>query len=100
MKSASVMRTGVSRVYSVPLTVTVMVRLSVMGRSWHGLSRVSFDHLVGGSEELRREFDAQHSGGFDIDDEFKLARLDHRQIGGLLALENPPNIERRLAIGL
>src|SRR5947209_5330548 len=69
-------------------------RYSLLGPDFHRLDRTSLrlahslDHLVGKSEQRRRHFEAERLGGFQVNDEFELHRLLHRQIGGLLALEN------------
>src|SRR5262249_8001253 len=47
----------------------------------------SFDHLVGGSQQLVRHSEAEHPGGRGVDDEFELARLHDPQIRRLCALE-------------
>jgi hypothetical protein len=62
-------------------------------------SRRSFDHLVGGGEQLRMEFEAERLGGTKVDHEFESGGLHHRQVGRLLALENPPYVETGLAEG-
>ena len=57
---------------------------------------ISFDHFVGPSEERRRHCDAECLSGLEIDNKFVFARRLHRQIGRLLALENPIDIAGRL----
>ena len=46
------------------------------------------------------EFEAEGLGGLEVDHELKLGGLDHRQIGGLLALQNPRCVEPGLPIGV
>ena len=47
-----------------------------------------FYHPVRPRQHFRRNRQADLLGGFEIDDEFELRRLLHRQIGGLGALQN------------
>jgi len=56
-----------------------------------------FDHLVGADEERQRKGDAERFGGLQINDQLKLRSLHNRQVGRLVALENPPSIETSLA---
>src|SRR5262249_44861224 len=63
---------------------------------WHsdaarGPSTPSFDHLVGEREQIAGDVDADCSSGLEIDHELELGRLQDRQVGRLLALENTPN---------
>jgi len=57
-----------------------------------------FDHLVGGGEQRRRHREAEHSGSRGVDDEFEPARLHHRQVRRLDALEDAAGIGAELAI--
>src|SRR3974377_1209333 len=50
------------------------------------------DELVGGGEPHRRHFQAKRLGRLEVDDQFVLGRRLHRQIGGLLALEDAIDI--------
>ena len=54
-----------------------------------------FDHLVGGREQRLWNFEAQRLGGFEVDHQLVLGRRLHRQVGGLLALEDAINIAGR-----
>ena len=58
----------------------------------------SFDHLVGAGEQRRWHFEAERLRGFEIDDEFELGGLHHRQIGRCGAFEDSPDIKTGLAI--
>src|SRR5215813_11840170 len=57
-----------------------------------------FDHLVGDGEQPRREAEAECPGGVEVDHELELGRLHDREVGGLLALENPAGVHTGLAI--
>src|SRR5215475_3574507 len=60
----------------------------------------SFDHLVGGSQQLVRHSEAEHPGGRGVDDEFELARLHDRQIRRLRALEDAAGVDADLAVSI
>jgi hypothetical protein len=61
---------------------------------------VLFDHLI--SEQLHRAWgrEPERLGGLEIDDQLEFGRLLDRQIGRLVALENPPGIDARPAKGI
>src|SRR3954470_6954202 len=61
---------------------------------------VSLDHLIGAREQLWRHVDAEGSRGRQVDDELEFARLDHRQVGRLLAFEDTTGIDTGLPVGL
>jgi hypothetical protein len=44
----------------------------------HRSNRILFDHLVGGGEQRRRNFEAERLGGFEIEDEVEFRRLGLR----------------------
>ena len=54
-----------------------------------------FDHLVGGSDQGRRNGEAEPPG---VDDQLELGRLHDRQIRGLRALEDAARIDADLVI--
>jgi hypothetical protein len=58
-------------------------------------SPFSLDHLVGAGEQSGRDVQAECLRHNQVNDEVELGRLLDRQIGGLLALENPGDIEPR-----
>src|SRR5436190_9103060 len=60
----------------------------------------SFDHFVGAYQERFGNREADRLGGFEIDDQFKSCRSHHRQVSGLLALEDAPDIDAGLPIGI
>src|SRR4029077_5795503 len=54
-----------------------------------------FDHLIGAGEQ-RGNGEAERLGCLEVDGEVELGRLDDRQIGWLLALENATDIDPSL----
>src|ERR1700687_5499270 len=64
------------------------------------VARFLFNHLVDNGEHAGWNVEAERLGGLEVDDEFELGRLLDRQVGGLFALENPPNIDAGLAPGV
>src|ERR1019366_4955549 len=57
-----------------------------------------FDHLVGGHEQRGRNCEAERLGDFEIDHQLVFGRRLHRQVGGLVALENSAGIIARQAV--
>jgi hypothetical protein len=55
-----------------------------------------FDHLISKGEQLRGNFEAERLSGGQIDDQIKLGRLQHRQVGGLLSFENAAGVTASL----
>ena len=59
---------------------------------------MSFNDVVGTQEQGRSHFQAEHSGGLEIDGQFEFGRLLDRKIAGLCALENPIHVRRGIAM--
>src|SRR5262245_47539988 len=57
---------------------------------------VLLDHLVGAAKQRRRHGEAERLGGLEIDGQLYLSDLLDRQVGRLLALENPPGVDADL----
>ena len=57
-----------------------------------------FDHFIGGIQEPFRNRQAERLSGLEVNDKLKLGRLHHRQVPGLLALENPSDVNADLPI--
>ena len=58
----------------------------------------SLDHLVGAADQRQRHGDAERLGGLEVDVQLDFRPLLDRQVGGFLALENPPGIDAGWAI--
>src|SRR5215469_8208424 len=58
----------------------------------------SFDHLVGGNQQLVGHGEAEHPGGLGVDDQLELGRLYDRQVRGFGALEDATGINADLTI--
>src|SRR5215472_10445442 len=58
------------------------------------------DHLVGACGAAGRHFEPEYFGSLEVDNKLELGGLIDRQIGGLLALENPGDIEPSAAIAI
>jgi len=52
-----------------------------------------FEHLVGAAGQGQRDGDAEFLGSLEVDVELDFRGLLDGQVGGLLALENPPGID-------
>jgi hypothetical protein len=58
-----------------------------------------FDHLVGGRKQRLWHIKTEGLGGLEIDDEIELGWLYDRQVGRLLAFENPAD-DACLSVGI
>src|SRR5262249_20196872 len=58
------------------------------------------DQLVAACGEAGRHFEPEYFGSLEVDNKLELGGLIDRQIGGLLALENPGDIEPSAAIAI
>src|SRR5262249_15545119 len=58
----------------------------------------SFDHLVGGNQQLVGHGEAEHPGGLGVDDQLELGRLYDRQVRGFGALEDAAGVEADLTM--
>jgi len=82
-----------------PLSWRSQVRKCQHGTALRGRSpAASFDHLVCGGEHRRRHREAEHFGGFQINDQLKFGRLLNRQVTGLLAPEGAVDVGSRTPI--
>src|SRR5262249_54873300 len=52
-----------------------------------------FDQLVGAAAQRERHSQAERLGGLQVDDQLDLRGLLHRQVGGLLALEDATGVD-------
>src|SRR6516162_10248720 len=50
------------------------------------MTAFSLDHLISGGQQRFRDGEAERLGGLEVDDQFELGGLLHRQIGWFLAL--------------
>src|ERR1700732_1783140 len=57
-----------------------------------------FDDLIGASKKQLWDREAERLGGLEIDDQFEFRGLLDRQIGRLLALENPAGVNADLTV--
>ena len=72
-------------------------------RSDHGCAQFDPTYSITSSARPSsgsRDGEAERLGGLEVDDQLDFGRLLDRQIGGLLALENPAGVDAGLAIGI
>ena len=58
----------------------------------------SFDHFVGGREQVVRHGEAERPGSLEVEDQLELGRRLNRQVGRLLALEDAIDAAGRLPV--
>jgi hypothetical protein len=75
---------GTAELFPLPFNV----RLSLIPRR-------PFHHLVGEREQRGRHVDRERLGGREIDDHFESCRLQDRQVGRFLALEDAARVDAR-----
>jgi hypothetical protein len=57
------------------------------------MSDLLLDHLIGDGQQRFRDGHAERLGRLEVDDQFELGGLLHRQIGWFLAFEDAPGID-------
>src|SRR5258706_14409883 len=82
MKSRRLMSGSLAGMFVVP--AILLCRKSARRRH----SSYSLDHLVAAQQDGCRQFDAEHLGGFEVDDRLERGRSLKRQVTWLGALEN------------
>src|ERR1700740_827114 len=81
-------------------------RYPLLGPDFHRLDRTSlrlahsFHHLRGAGEARRGDFKAERLRSLEVDHQFEFGRLQHRQIGGLGALQKATRVNSRLTVGI
>src|SRR3954464_11947757 len=63
-------------------------------------SRSSLDHVIGAGADGGWNLDADRFRGLEVEHELELGGQNDRQVGRLIALENPPGIDATLAKGI
>jgi hypothetical protein len=63
-----------------------------------GNRRTSFDHLIGAAEQRERDGETEHLRGLEVDEQLDLRGLNDRQVGRLVAFENPAGVDAGLTV--
>jgi hypothetical protein len=86
------------------LSLDQAARLTELSKTWSVprfalrlICRRLFDHLVGEGEQPIRHAQAERLRGRCVDDQFVFSRLQYRQVGWLLALEDAAGVNANLA---
>jgi hypothetical protein len=64
------------------------------------MSAGSLDYLISSGQQRFRDGEAERLGGFEVDQQLELDRLDDREVGRFLSFENSAGIEADLVINL
>src|SRR5215510_13390894 len=71
----------------------------IVGSAWRKPSAaILLDHFVCNADHVGGEREPDCFGSLEINDHLEFARLDDRQIGGILAFENPSGIDASLPV--
>jgi hypothetical protein len=62
------------------------------------ISQPLFDHLVGAGKQRRWHGETEHLRGLEVDEQLDLRGLNDRQVGRLVALENPAGVDAGLTV--
>jgi hypothetical protein len=83
-------------------TCAVQLGMSALGRKrTYATQQTSslFNQLVGDGDHPWRHLDAERSRRMKVDDKLKFGRLHHRQVSGLLTLENTADVDAGASVG-
>jgi hypothetical protein len=64
----------------------------------HRSKTASLDHLVGDGKYSWRNCKAERLRGLEMNHQLEFSRLQDRQVGGLVAIENAASVDAKLAI--
>src|SRR5262245_40752463 len=62
-------------------------------RTYASQQKASLENLIGTAGQRQRNGDAERTGGLHVDVQLDFGGLHDRQVGRLLALENPPGVD-------
>src|SRR5262249_8340655 len=76
-------------------TCALQLGMSALGQK--RTSDKSFDPFVSDRNHFLRHFDTKRSRRLQVDDQLEFVRLEHRQLGGLRALEDATGVDAGLS---